>query len=490
MGGRNRRMARIAVLAAAGMTVVLGSSPGTAGAQDDKQQVDTQITYQCDTSQVVLHVTATFPAAGAVGEPVKPADVTLAVTVPPEVPAQLPGAVTATSLVRLDTTVAQGETAATATWGAAQDTPVSLGAEAVFAGPVEPDAITAGDPGEITVTAAGLSVTLTGQNADGAPTDPPSVALTCVPVADQKTTLATVPVGAAEDPGTSTTEEPAPDLRVGTESVSAAAGLADVPKECKAIDAPNTHSDPQVPKPYKYQSYCAKLTGYTNVAKLNASVLQPGGFVNISAGNFIPTCDKVTGRFCSYNAVYANNPRPPNETVPDCSEPPPDNPELPPIPDILPDDHTLPKARGSFYLFGFMPTTGTMQLTQLSAADVFIWFKGTAGEVTAKLQLSVQLLDACVNGMKFPIGDNCKSATPIDAVLSATPATYSITNGGVLTGTVTIPPFSGCGSEEDLDPLLTQLISGPNNFVKMTQSKVCSLGNGVNCPPVTPKPQR
>lgn len=484
MGGRIRR---IAVLAAAGLTVTL-VSPDAAGAQDEKQQVDTQLTYQCDTSQVVLHVTAMFPSAGKAGEPIQLDGVTLAVTVPPEVLAQLSGAVTATSLVRLDTTITQGETAASATWGAAQDTPVPLGADTVFTGIVQPDPITAGDPGEITFTAAGLSVTLTGQNADGAPTDPPSVTLTCVPAADQKTTLATVPATAAEDP--STTEEPQPDLRVGTESAPSVTALADVPKECHAIGAPDTHGDKQFPSPYSFQSYCAKLTGYTNVKKLNASVLQPGGLVNISAGVFLSKCDATTGKFCSWNAVYANNPRPANETVPDCSQPPPTNPELPPITAPLPDDHTYPKSRGSFYLFGFMPTTGTMQLTQLSAADVFIWFKGTAGEVTIQIQLSVQLIDACVNGVKFPIGDNCRSETPINAVLTATPATYSITNGGVLTGTVTIPPFSGCGTEEDLDPLLTQLISGPGNYVKMTQSKVCSLGNGFNCPPVTPKPQR
>lgn len=474
MGGRIRRMARIAVLAAAGMIVAL-ATPGAAGAQDDKQQVvDTQITYQCDTSQVVLHVTATFPATGTVGEPVKPADVSLAVTVPPEVPAQLPSAVTATSLVRLDTTVAQGETAATANWGAVQDTPVTLGADAVFTGPVEPDPITAGGPGEITVSAAGLSVTLTGQNADGAPTDPPSVALTCVPAADQKTTLATVPVAAADDPSTPTTEDPEPGLRVGTESVPlAAAAPSKVPLQCHAIGAPKTPTDPTipVPKPYLFQSYCAKLTGYTNVTKLKASVLQPAGFINISAGNFIPNC-VTRGRFCSYNAVMANNP------------------VLPPDGSVPPDDPTYPKAPGSFYLFGFMPATGTMQLTQIAPADVDIWFQGTAGLATAKLQLSVQLIDAYVNGVQIPIGDNCRSATPISAVLTATPATYSITNGGVLTGTVTIPPFSGCGEEEDLDPLLTQLISGPNNFVKMTQSKVCSLGNQVNCPPVDPTPQR
>ncbi|HEX6355224.1 DUF6801 domain-containing protein [Actinophytocola sp.] len=485
-----RRMASVGVLAAAGVAVAL-ASPGAAGAQDDTQQVDARLTYQCDTSQALLRVTGTFPGTGTTGEPVQPTGVTLAVTVPPEVLAQLPDAVSATSVVRLDTTVTQGETAASASWGAVQDTPVPLGADTVFTGTVEPEPVTAGEPGEITFAAAGLSVTITGQNADGAPTEPPSVELTCLPADDQTTELAAVSVADVEDPVTPSTEKPEPGLRVGTESVSAAAEPSKVPLECHAIDAPETpKNDPTipVPNPYPFQSYCAKLTGFTNVAKLNASVLQPGGFINISAGSFIRNCVS-TGRFCSFNAVYSNNPRPVDDPPADCSKPP-NSTEPTPITKPLPDDHTYPKAPGSFFVFGFMPASGTMQLTQLAPAKVDIWFRGTAGEVTAKIQLSVQLIDACVNGVKVPLGNDCRSASPIDAVLTATPATYSITNGGVLTGKVTIPPFSGCGVGEDLDRLLTELISGPDNFVKMTQSKVCSLGNQVNCPPVTPTPQR
>jgi hypothetical protein len=161
-----------------------------------------------------------------------------------------------------------------------------------------------------------------------------------------------------------------------------------------------------------------------------------------------------------------------------------------PVPPNTEDDPRYPEAPASFYLFGTVPATGTMQLEQLEPAEVYIWFRGTAGEVTARLKVTVHLVNAYLNGEEVPIGDNCKSATPVDAVLTATPATYSITNGGVLTGMITIPPFSGCGVDEDLDTLLTNLISGPNNFVKMTQGKVCSLGNGVNCPPVAPTPQR
>ncbi|MFL6123238.1 DUF6801 domain-containing protein [Actinophytocola sp.] len=479
MGGRVRRVAIIGVLAAAGVIVAL-AGPTTAGAQEDQRKVDVDLAYQCArptdrTWAVTLHVTATFPTSGKTGEPVQPTDVALALSVPPEVLADLSaaGAVTATSTVKLDTSIVQDKTAASATWGASGDQPVPLVADGptVFTGTATPEPVTVNAAGDLSFTAAGLTATLTGWTADGTATEPPSTDLTCVP--DGDAALAVVRMSDVDAP---TPEVPEPGIKVGSQAAAPSAqGLADVPKECHKLPAPKDDHGNDVPG---FQSYCAKLTGFTNVNKLNASALQPAGLINISAGSFARNCDGVTGKFCSWNAVLPNNP-----------EPPPAG--SPPPPDPQPNDPRYPKAPASFFIFGAIPTTGTMQLKQLDTGSVYIWFQGTtAGEVTARLRLSVQLLEAYVNGTKVKLGRNCMTETPIDAVLKATPATYSITNGGVLTGTVTIPPFSGCGETEDLDPLLTGLISGPNNYVKMTQGKVCSLGNGVNCPPVAPTPQR
>jgi hypothetical protein len=45
--------------------------------------------------------------------------------------------------------------------------------------------------------------------------------------------------------------------------------------------------------------------------------------------------------------------------------------------------------------------------------------------------------------------------------------------------------------DEDLDPVFTGLISGPGNFVKLTQGPVCTIGGNNNgCPPTKPQPQR
>jgi hypothetical protein len=107
-----------------------------------------------------------------------------------------------------------------------------------------------------------------------------------------------------------------------------------------------------------------------------------------------------------------------------------------------------------------------------------------------KLQVSAQLTYAEINGVEIKLGPNCRTATLIDVTLLGVAASYSITEGGILQGVIDIPPFSGCGVDEDLDPIITGLVSGPGNYVKMTQGPVCTIISGLKCPPVVPVPQR
>jgi hypothetical protein len=383
----------------------------------------------------------------------------LALGVPPEAMAELTaaGAVAATSVVKLETSIVQGETVANATWGAVQDEKLPLAAEGPteFAGPVKAEPITVDAAGELSFTAVGMVATLTGWTEDGAATEPPSVTLTCVP--DTDATLAVVPVTEAGESTTPSVEEPAPGIKVGSDAAAAPpVSILAVPPECHPIEPPPVA---------RWSNLCANIAGYANVAKLDASVLQPPGLVNIAAGNAVRNCDGVTGKFCTQNTA-----------LPELNG----EPKYPPAP-------------GSFYSFGFVPTTGTMQLTQLGVGRVDVWFMAadqSKGEAVARLQVSARLFDAKVNGVPLELGPNCRTATPIDVVLRANPKSYSITDGGLLTGTITIPPFSGCGVNEDLDPIITGLVSGPGNYVKMTQGKVCTINNGFRCPPEVPIPQR
>lgn len=459
---RTRGMTRGAVLAVIGLTVALAGMPGPAGAQEDGQKTDVEIGYRCDQPdgprQVVLRVTATFPAHGMVGGPVLPTDVTLALVVPPDALPQLTaaGAVTATSVVKLDTSIVAGETAASATWVAVQSEPVPLTTDgpAEFVATSEPDPVTVHAAGDVSFTAGGLVATVTGRTADGAVTEPPSVTLSCIPDTDQQAGLAVVPVVAAASPRSRAGEKP--DIEVGDpgDESSPITALGVPPPECHPIGPP--------PGVTNFQSYCANAAGYANVAKLNASVLQPTTLVNVSAGAFVIRCDGILGKFCSTNTMEPN----------------------------YQGKAEFPPASGSFFSLGVMPTTGSMQMTPVGPAVIDIWFQGAAGRATARLKVNVRIFDARVNGVPLDVGPNCRTATPIDVVMIATPQQYSLTNGGVLTGTITIPPFSGCGATENLDPLFTAVVSGPGNYLKMTQGKVCSLGNGVNCPPEVPIPKR
>jgi hypothetical protein len=459
-------MTRGAVLAVIGLTVALAGVPGSAGAQEDWQKADVEIGYRCDQPdgprQVVLRVTATFPTHGAVGDPVLPKDVTLALSVPPDALPQLTaaGAVAATSVVKLDISIVQGDTAASATWLAVQAEPVPFTTDgpAEFTATSGSDPVTAHAAGDLSFTAGGLVATVTGRTVDGVVTEPP-VTLSCIPDTDQRAGLAVVPVSdddTVATPENPTVETPEPEIEVGkpSDESSPFAALGTPPPECHPIGPP--------PGVTSFQSHCANAAGYANVAKLKASVLQPTTLVNVSAGAFVIRCDGVLGKFCSTNTMEPN----------------------------YQGRAEFPPASGSFFSLGLVPTTGSMQMTPVGPVVIDIWFQGTAGQVTARLKVNVRIFDARINGVPFDVGPNCRTATPLDVVMIATPAQYSLTNGGVLTGTITIPPFSGCGATENIDPLFTALVSGPGNYLKMTQGKVCSLGNGVNCPPEVPIPKR
>lgn len=443
------RIRRTLPIVIAGIVGTLALAPGNAGAQREPLLVDTTLDYVCaEVGPVTVRVTATLPAAGKVGEPVEPSRAGIEVSVPAAAFAGLPGAATVTSVTRLEVLPE--------TWSAVLSDPVPLADPVALAGEVTAPPVTPSAAGDLAFSAGNLIVTVAGYTADGVKTEPPSVSLTCVLGPEEAAELAVVPVG-AQDGTTEATPPPATGERVPRDPGTLAVAAAPPPPECYKI--------PGNPAEYT-DSFCAYLTGYSNVKKLNASVLQPAGIVNINATKFIRVCPEGTGTLCQKALVL---------------------PEL----DGKPQ---LPPAPGSFFAFGFIPTTGTMQLTQIGKADVYLWSTTRPpyrGLTTIKVKLTAQIFDVAVNGVPLDVGDDCRTAEPIDAVFTATYDDYSITKGGLLKGTVTIPPFSGCGVSEDLDPIFTGLISGPGNYVKLTQGAVCTVGGNNNgCPPVKPVPIR
>jgi uncharacterized protein DUF6801 len=450
-----------------GAAAVLAGVAGPAADADPvarQQSFDVTIDYTCAFPAAghptAVHVTATAPTAAEVGDPVAVTDAVVELTLPPEAAAELTAA--GASVVGAITDLAATAGDVVAPWsGSAPDTPVPADANLVLSASVGVPEARGAEPGELVFTAGPLALTLLPRLADGTAAE--TVPVNCAPTDPDQLRLGAVRIVA---PGTGApSRAPLPgDPSAGGSADGPANGLTvkgTPPPDCKVIPPP------QPPKPGV--AYCAYLTGFANVAKLDAATLQPPGIVNIAAENPVLNCKNDGGRkwACQRATVEPN----------------------------LNGQPQLPPATSSFLAFGVMPTRATMQLTQIGQTDVTLEFTYVGmprlGVSVAKGKMMARIFDASVNGVPLELGANCQTETPIDVTLTATAASYSITLGGVLDGTITIPPFSGCGVTEDLDPIITGMVSGAGNYVKMTQGPICTiLGQQTGCPPVVPEPQR
>ena len=107
---------------------------------------------------------------------------------------------------------------------------------------------------------------------------------------------------------------------------------------------------------------------------------------------------------------------------------------------------------------------------------------------------SIQVENVLVNGTPLDVGSDCHTVRPFPLVLTGKPP-YELQTGGVLNGTITVPPFTGCGVGENLDPIFNASVSGPGNFVQLTQGSLCVswVSTGAfpsGCPATVRKPIR
>lgn len=482
-------MAGVAMLAAG----LFGPLPA-ASAQDETIHVDARLAYLCPfpsgEQRVEVHLVADLPASATVEQPVRPSGLAITLTVPQAALADLTamGAVSVTAVARVGVSITHGGSAAETNWSGTETSRVPLPAEGDLGLPLEPARVVPailGRPGEMTFTATDTSLSLTGYLPDGAVTDPPSLELPCVLAADQDATLATVGVSDVDTPGT---QEPPPgavrvdEPRSGGSAPGAVADPEDpYPADCEKIGSP-----PGVPPPPDPPKYCAYVVGYSNLNKLNASVEQPLSLVNI--GTNIPPENKL------------------DPPLGGCVDVPPEDEDEPLkcqkaniLPNIAGEPVLTPSENQWVLPFGFVPTKATMQLTQvgMSSADIALHqvVVQRYSHVRITARYIARVYDASVNGVPFDLGPNCRTADAIEVHLVGKPGrgagTYNLTTGGPLNGTADIPAFTGCGVTEDVSPLLTGLISGQDNRVKLVQGRVCTLtGRPTGCPPNEPVPER
>jgi hypothetical protein len=217
------------------------------------------------------------------------------------------------------------------------------------------------------------------------------------------------------------------------------------------------------------------VIGYSDVRKLKGSALIGPGLTDLSLNvrtvtkNSKPTYDEFDNA-----GILDFKPCPTCKTV-----------------------HGLPPAHTTFLGFGFVPVSATLQLTEIGTTNIFAI--GTATTLTTNLvysELTLRVYGVKINGIPLNVGPHCQSAHPIVLKLVGNPNSkppYSIQGGGPLTGEITIPAFSGCGVGEKLDPLFTASISGPGNFVLLTQGVPCFVVGKFGCTrhgPTIPKPLR
>lgn len=474
--GVRRRTARGAAVAAA---VLMGGMIPSAQAAPGVLEIDADLAYTCDLPSgeqpVKAGVRARVAEAVRAGQAVQPEDVVTEVTLPEGVVAELTaaGAATVSAETRLTVDLAQNGGHAEAEWvgAGAESAPVpeTGGLTLNTSGGVP--YVKPGAPGDLSFAAAGLSVVLTPRTAEGAPAEPRSLALECVLDADQEASLATVGVAADEEDGTGSEPSPSASLPGGTAEWGDT-GRPEVGKRAEepaAADAPPCVGDPD--DPFNMVAY---VTGYANVTKLDGATRFPVACGQITQGETRPDFSDP-----GYMHMYQDS-----TVVLDYQG----KPQLPP-------------AEGTFLTFGFMPTTATLEMTQIPPgtrddgsltpnvkSDLAIKMSDFSSRNTTviTLDLMLRLHDVEVNGVPLDVGDDCRTSKPFtltlnglgtygaDGVLDG----YTLGQGGPVTGSVTLPPFSGCGVDEDLDNLFTASLSGSPGYVKQVQGAPCAAAQG------------
>jgi hypothetical protein len=121
---------------------------------------------------------------------------------------------------------------------------------------------------------------------------------------------------------------------------------------------------------------------------------------------------------------------------------------------------TLPPTTVSVKEFGFVPVTATTELIQNGPAAGTVNF--STNTITSTANVTLKLTNLTIYGVSLPVGDKCQT-TPFNIGISSGPG-FTVSAGGPVTGTYTIPAFRHCG----LNTLLLNLtIPGAGNTLNL-----------------------
>jgi hypothetical protein len=143
----------------------------------------------------------------------------------------------------------------------------------------------------------------------------------------------------------------------------------------------------------------------------------------------------------------------------------------------------FPVAHSAVLGFGAIPITADLHLSQIvrhgQIVPIVLYSKNGTQFPFVKYPthvrglVNVRVSNVRVDQVPVHVGPNCRTVTAMKLRLTGTDPSYNLFTGGLLEGTVTIPPFTGCGTGgDDLDPLLTGTISGPGNKLVQHQGNL------------------
>jgi hypothetical protein len=495
------------------MLAVSGLAAGAASASGSQVSAPPagalSLTYQCHfpagPRPVTVGLTARLPALAKAGKPIQPIGVRLTMALPPVAVSALASLHSAavSAATRLTVSASEGSVGTSVVWPGASTRPVHRpahgGLTVTTAGTVPP--VTASSPGEVALTAAGLSVTFTA----GKPAVPaPGPATSPTPAAGKPA----LPASGPATPGAGGQARPAPGARaplvvtcVLAPGQRAALGAVLVlgkarragPRhnpttgKCPKLPPGGLKLNPRFPPPphpkltilaHSPSQGCAYATGYADVRKLNGAALLTPVITNVYEA--INTKANLTTKV---NLLELDNAA-----------------EL-----EFHGQHEFPPTTATFLSFGFVPTTATLNLVEQGTINIFVVgpalpppchpdkFRSCNNVATAYSRLEARIAPGSVrvNGVPLDVGSHCQTP-PFDVILTGSNATnppYSIQFGGPLTGMATIPHFKNCGAAADkLDLIFNAAISGPRNFTVLTQGLLCSVQGAVGCVPKTGRP--
>lgn len=482
-------MAHLAALT--GLATAAALMSGTFAAE---ASIGAEASFACVTQvgveRVRLHVTGDAPAKGRVGRTVRAGEVSVVIDAPTGLitedasggepsgedrPAYA-GADLIDVAARLYVTASQNGQAVGAGWpsfaasGASADRD---GGRVTLRGRLSVPPILPVAGGEIVWAANGLALTMTRAG------DSPAT-VTCLP--EKPTTLGHVAVAgapgatvappgstpAADDPGSGTDQycypiDPPPE---GEDGLNPDPGLS--------MDGPEFPPTPPIrlDRVSPGTPTCTRISGFANIGKLKNAV-PIGGEARIRRSTRAMTGESGSG----YNRVLGYT--------------------------VAQTTDSTATALG----FGFMPTTVSAQVQQIPGprsngsnygnfrADLYS-DNGYDNDTYAYQKSYMRMLvpNASVNGVPLDLGTGCGTGRTLVDVTSFLGNRVLGFNGfdkaGTFTGKLEIPPFAGCGRDEDLSPLLTAATSGTSNHVRLYTADWCrpdlgACGDGEDREPIT-----